>query len=61
MAFETLKKGDGYQRSNVYTFMIEDASDLEDLPGDIAPGSICYTADMSLMYMFGLDNEWHEL
>ena len=61
MSYEILKKGDGYQRSNVCTFMTESAEDLDDLPGDIGPGSICYTADMSLMYMYGLDGEWHEV
>ena len=61
MAFEILKKGDGYQRSNVCTIMIESENDIDNLPGDVAPGSIAYTADMSLMAMFGLDGEWHEI
>ena len=61
MAYAVIKKGDGYERSGVCTIMIESASDIQNLPGDIAPGSVAYTADMSLMYMFGLDGQWHEI
>lgn len=61
MGYEILKKGDGYQVSNMCTIMIEGSSDVANLPDNVAPGSIAYTADMSLMYMFGLDGTWHEI
>ena len=41
--------------------MIQSADDLEDLPEQLAPGSVAYKADMSLIYMKDVDGTWTQI
>lgn len=38
--------------------LVESADDLENLPGDIPPGSIAYTAGFGSMWQKGIDGTW---
>ena len=62
MAFQSVKSSTGLAESaNKCEVMIESASDLANLPDDLAVGSVAYTASMSLMYMKGLDGTWAQI
>lgn len=62
MAYQIVKSAAGVQESpNKCEVMIESAADLETLPEDIAPGSVAYTADFSVLRMKALDGSWAEI
>ena len=66
-----LKIGTGYYDPDIKEFLIDSASDVNnlptsnkagtDIPGVCAPGSVAYTANMKLMYMLGNDDTWHKV
>ena len=41
--------------------LIDAAGDLANIPADTAPGSVAYTADMTLMYMKANDGTWKRI
>lgn len=41
--------------------LVEDESELENLPEGIAVGSMAYTADFSGLWMKGLDGAWKKV
>ena len=45
----------------VYTGIVEDAADLDNVPDDAAPGSLFHTAGYANIYELGLDGEWTEV
>lgn len=62
MAFQIVKSNDGVtEAKGKCEILIESAADLEDLPDDIAPGSVAYTASMSPMYMKAIDGTWTQI
>ena len=62
MAYAIIKSNSGVEEAaNKCDALIESASDLADLPGDLAPGSLAYTASMSAMYMKDLDGTWKQI
>lgn len=59
MAYKIIKSAGGVQENaDKCEIMIESASDLDDLPSDLASGSVAYTASLSIMCMKGLDGNW---
>ena len=62
MAYQIIKSGGGVpESSEKCEVMIESAGDLSSLPKDLAPGSVAYTASLSLMYMKDLDGTWTQI
>ena len=62
MAFKIIKSAGGVpESSEKCEVMIESSSDIDSLPEDLAPGSVAYTASLSLMYMKGLDGTWSQI
>lgn len=62
MAFQIVKSNDGVtEAKGKCEVLIESASDLEDLPESIAPGSVAYTASMSPMYMKAINGTWTQI
>ncbi len=56
--------------TRIYNYLIESSSDVSDLPTSTtlgangeetcSPGSMAYSADLSLIYILGPDDEWHQ-
>lgn len=62
MAFEIVKSTSGVPESaNKAEVLIESANDLNNLPDNLAAGSIAYTASLSLMYMKAIDGIWTKI
>lgn len=62
MAFKIVKNSSGVQESaNKAEVMIESQSDLNDLPANLAVGSVAYTASLDAVYMKGIDGAWTEI
>lgn len=62
MAYQIVKSAGGVpESSDKCEVLIESASDLTNLPEEIAPGSVAYTASLSLMYMKGIDGTWTQI
>ena len=62
MAFEIVKSTSGVPESaNKVEVLIESANDLNNLPDNLAAGSIAYTASLSLMYMKAIDGAWTKI
>ena len=62
MAYKIIKSAGGVPESaEKAEVMIESANDLDSLPEELAPGSVAYTASLSLMYMKGLDGTWSQI
>ena len=62
MAYVIVKSAKGVQESaNKCEVLIESASDLNNLPDDLSPGSVAYTASLSLMYMKAIDGTWTQI
>lgn len=56
--------GDRYVIPDKKTFLIDSEADIVELETeaeDSAPGSIAYTADMSIIYQLGNDHAWHKI
>lgn len=66
----TLRIGNGYVSPNRKEYLIDNESDVANLPtnlqdgtgtvGRCDPGSLAYTADMSKVYMLGNDGQWYD-
>lgn len=41
--------------------LIQSEADLSELPEKLAPGSVAYKADMSLIYMKDIDGSWKKI
>lgn len=61
MSYEIVKRGEGYASSMNVSIIMGSASDLANLPTDVAPGSIAYTADLGTVAIFGIDGAWHTI
>ena len=62
MTFAIVKSSSGTEETaNKCEVLIESASDLTNLPEDLAPGSVAYTASMSAMYMKAIDGTWTQI
>lgn len=62
MAYQIVKSAGGVsESSDKCEVLIESASDLTNLPEEIAPGSVAYTASLSLMYMKAIDGTWTQI
>ena len=46
---------------NVLSIVIKDSNVTGSLPEDAAPGSVCYTADLSYMAMKDIDGTWVQI
>lgn len=61
-----VKVGSGYVQTGRKEFLIDSASDAQNLPTNqgaeyCAPGSIAYTPDLKSIYILGNDNTWHQV
>ncbi len=62
MAFQIVKSNHGVpEAQEKCDVLIDSASDLTDLPEDLSPGSIAYTANMANMYMKAIDGTWTQI
>ena len=62
VAYAIVRSSSGTEETaNKCEALIESANDLTNLPEDLAPGSVAYKADMSLMYMKDLDGSWKQI
>jgi len=62
MAYKIVKSSSGTPESeNKCEVLIESSSDLANLPADLAPGSMAYTASLSAMYMKAIDGTWTQI
>lgn len=39
--------------------LVQTESDVNNLPMDCAPGSLAYNENLSIVWQFGLDKQWH--
>ena len=57
-----IKSGNGYDSSKYREIMIESDSALNDIDlKEVAPGSIAYNNDLTLLWMLGDDKVWREI
>lgn len=62
MAHMIVKSSGGVQENpNKCEVLIDSAADLANLPEELAPGSVAYTADFSVLRMKALDGSWAEI
>ena len=62
MAYRIVKSVGGVPESpGKCEVLIESSSDLANLPEEITPGSIAYTASLTLMYMKAIDGTWTQI
>ena len=70
MAISLLKIGNAYVDPDRKEFLIDTADDVDGLPtktktgrainGRCSPGSIAYTPDLTVYFILGNDDEWHD-
>ena len=62
MAYQIVKSSGGVpENTKKCEVLIESSSDLTNLPEDISPGSVAYTASMSAVYMKAIDGTWTQI
>lgn len=62
MAYRVVKSASGVpEDAKKQEILIESSSDLAELPEDLAPGSVAYTASLGDMYMKGIDGNWTQI
>ena len=62
MAYKVLKSNNGRSEdANRAEVLIESSADLANLPENLAPGSVAYTADMSYIAMKAIDGAWKQI
>ena len=62
MAYQIVKSAGGVpESSEKVEVLIESSSDLANLPESISPGSVAYTASLTLMYMKDIDGTWTQI
>ena len=62
MAYKVLKSNNGRSEdANRAEVLIESSSDLANLPENLAPGSVAYTASMSYIAMKAIDGTWKQI
>lgn len=62
MAFTIIESSSGRQQpENLICALIDSAADTAEIPEDASPGSIAFTADMSVKLMKGNDGSWQQI
>lgn len=59
MSFQIIRQGGQVTAPGHIEVLIQAEEDVQNLPMDCAPGSIAYNENLSIVWQFGLDNEWH--
>lgn len=60
MAHKVISNGNNVQPS-VVEIVADKKEDVANLPTDVGVGSDCIVLEDSSVYMFGNDNQWHEI
>lgn len=62
MAANIVKVGDAYNAPNHMEYQIAAQGDLSNIDVNVcAVGSVAYMQDLSKIWIFGDDHEWHEV
>ena len=62
MAYQIVKSAGGVPESpDKCEVLIESESDLANLPQELSPGSVAYTASLNAMYMKAIDGTWTQI
>ena len=62
MAYQIIKSNSGVPESaNKKEIVIESATDLANLPEDLATGSVAYTETLEEIYLKGIDGSWKKV
>lgn len=62
MAYKIVKSSSGKEESeNKSEVLVDSSSDLADLPENLSPGSIAYTATLTSMWMKSLSGTWEPI
>jgi len=62
MAVTILESSGGRPKpENLLSVLIDSANDTADIPEEASPGSVAYTADMSVMLMKANDGTWKQI
>jgi len=62
MAYQIVKSAGGVQEaSEKCEVLIDSSSDLTNLPEELSPGSVAYTADLTSMYMKAINGTWTKI
>ncbi len=60
--FKILSERSGVTKNAfVRKFLVDDESDLSNLPEDTAPSSVAHTVGLGSVWEKGLDGAWHEM